>query len=674
MNISKKIFFLYIFIILFLFNCKIGKVNEKNQIQQNNCLVSYIKGKAFLTDEQFNNISELKTGLYLKENDIVKTEKDSIIELNIGEESIVRIKENSILKIAKLFKDKDLEETKLNLDLGKILAKPKNLTEGSSFEIETNSVTAGVRGTEFTVYQSDAGDAKIAVNEGKVYIDKNIISPEINKIKKFDEELAGSLESLLQEQLILQKNEKLIVNNVEYNAFREETKNKINEILENLEANKNSKTKIESIIKEAKEKTIKNIQSKSNEIIYKEEVKETEWQKDFNREEFKEIGTGAASVNEGKEKKIEKLVKDKEIKKENKLDEKKEEKIEKEEITVIKKLPLNLGVSLSEKNTSITSDGKDIYITNDPDKTIYCIDPEQIKLRWKFSDPKINKIHSPATPFKNKVILATYNDIFLLNDSGKILLNKKISNGPLYWASPIKFQDKIFIPSARYLYFYDGNTIEQIDESEFPAALSQLYIGTDSKLIFAVDSLNCTIKIYDFMNKNIQWSSNKLPNNIFSAPVMAGKYLIAGDIKQNLYRFDYQSNETEPDILEINSGILSNIISIGSNIYFVAKDGLFYTVNINVFNNAKIIIRVDNTPMQDKYLIKRLLRDGNILYFASDSGKLFTYNVSTQEANLLEIKDNKDNLALIGTPIKIKDAIYIFDEKANIYKRYKTSM
>ena len=105
-----------------------------------------------------------------------------------------------------------------------------------------------------------------------------------------------------------------------------------------------------------------------------------------------------------------------------------------------------------------------------------------------------------------------------------------------------------------------------------------MYISSDSKFIFTVDSLNCTAKIYDFANKKVQWTSDKLPNNIFTAPVKSDKYLIVADIKQNLYRFNYQSKNTKPDILKINSGVLSNIISYGNNVYFVAKDGVFYVV------------------------------------------------------------------------------------------------
>ena len=121
--------------------------------------------------------------------------------MQIGDDSIIRVKENSILKVVKLFKDQEIEETKINLDIGKILAKPKNLTEGSSFEIETKSVTAGVRGTEFTVLKTKEGVTKIAVKEGEVGIKKNIDSKDIAKIKKVDTELAENLNRILQKEI-----------------------------------------------------------------------------------------------------------------------------------------------------------------------------------------------------------------------------------------------------------------------------------------------------------------------------------------------------------------------------------------------------------------------------------------------------------------------------------------
>ena len=85
-------------------------------------------------------------------------------------------------------------------------------------------------------------------------------------------------------------------------------------------------------------------------------------------------------------------------------------------------------------------------------------------------------------------------------------------------------------------------------------------------------------------------------------------------------------------------------------------------------------MRVDRNPVQDKYLTKKLFRDDKIIYFASDTGKIFTYNISTGNADFISIEDNENNNALIGTPVKIDKAIYFVDIKSNIYKMYKKIM
>ena len=681
MILKKKFIVLHIFILFVLFNCKIGKLPIKEEEKKSNkCLITFLDGKAYLVDVQYNNISELKVGLNVDESDIIKTEKDSTIELQIGDGSLVRVKENSVLKIVKLFKDQELEETKINLDIGKILAKPKNLTEGSSFEVETRSVTAGVRGTEFIVAKTEEGITKIAVNEGEVKVVKNLVSEDMTKIEKIDKGVAKNLDKILQEKIVLKKDEKLEVNDTDYNSYKEQTLSIIEKIAADMENNKDNKEKLESVKKEVEEKRLKEIQKGTEKVILKGKVTDKEWEKDFNKEEFKDMiitGSGKAAVVEKEEDKENKTV-EKEDKIQVKQEEKKEDSkiVEKEdenqkEVTVVEKAVNDLGITFSEKNTAITVVDKYICITNGLDKTVYFIDPEKAEVLWKFTRPDLNKVQSPAISFKNKIILATYNNILVLNNNGKILLSKEISNGPLYWSSPIKYQNNLFIPTARYLYYYNGQTINQINEDEFPVAQSQLYISSDTNTIFAVDSLSCCIIGYDFVNKKVQWNSDKLPNNIFTPPVKSGKYLIAADIKQNLYRFDYQSKNTKPDILNIDNGVLSNILPYGNNIYFVAKDGIFYNVNVNNFNKAKMIMRIDRNPVQDKYLTKKLFIDNKVIYFASDTGKIFIYDISTGNADFISIEENKDDTALIGTPVKINKAFYFVDLKSNIYKMYK---
>lgn len=346
-----------------------GKLFIKNK-KINQCLITYLKGKTYLVDEQYKNLNELKVGLILKENDAIKTEKDSIIELQIGDDSIIRIKERSVLKIVKLFKDLELEETKFHLNLGKILAKPKNLTEGSSFEIETNSITAGVRGTEFTVVKTEEGISKVAVNAGEVSITKNITSADINKIKKIDENLAEKLNITLQKTIVLIKDEKLEVSDKNFNIYKEVTLNKIKKISEELESNKNSKKKLDITIKEVKKKTIIEIQNESDKIIKKENITDKEWKDEFNKKEFEEIGKMVLSKIEMEEKTEKSKVEKKEINKKDEINEKseieKKENVKEEQKEETKEFPLKYKNDFEKEPKGIMSDNEwKIIIDND---------------------------------------------------------------------------------------------------------------------------------------------------------------------------------------------------------------------------------------------------------------------------------------------------------------------
>ena len=332
----------------------------------NKCLVTFLDGKAYLVNTQYNNISELKAGSDVNENDIIKTEKDSTIELQVGEGSLIRVKENSVLKIVKLFKDKELEETRINLDIGKILAKPKGLTEGSSFEIETKSITAGVRGTEFTVIKTVEGITKIAVNEGEVRVVKNIKSKDIDNIKKIDKALAEDLDNVLEKEVILKKDEKIDVNDSDYNSYKEQTLSIIEKIAADMENNKDSKEKLESVKKEVEENRLKDIQKGADKLIIKKKVTNKEWQSEFNRKELNDMGVITSLSKETIENKKEekntenkingKIEKKESIKVEKEAPEKKEQK--QEELPVLYKNDFEKGLKgiVSDGEWQITAD------------------------------------------------------------------------------------------------------------------------------------------------------------------------------------------------------------------------------------------------------------------------------------------------------------------------------
>ena len=134
-SLTIALFFIVIFVGYISFTI-FNDVLKKRQVVQN-CFVTYIEGNAYLIEPD-NKEKDLHLGENLFETQAIKTANNSIVELQIGDSSVVRIKENSLLKISKLYKDQEIESTKFYFDNGKILAKPKDLTEGSSFEIETN--------------------------------------------------------------------------------------------------------------------------------------------------------------------------------------------------------------------------------------------------------------------------------------------------------------------------------------------------------------------------------------------------------------------------------------------------------------------------------------------------------------------------------------------------------
>ena len=361
--LKKNLLILFsIVFILLISTCKKEQTAEKEENENiNNCIVTLISGKVSLVDESNNFISDISLGDELSENQIVKTDEGSSLELQIGDGSVIRIKENSIVKVVKLFKDHEIESTKLNLNVGKILAKPKKQTEGSDFEIETDSVAAGVRGTEFTVYVPDGESTKIAVNEGTVYIKKQISDETKNviaKIETIDKNIAINLNKKLNEEIILNKDEKIEVNHEEFKKVNGEISNEIAKIAENLENNKSSNEKISEISKEVASKTLGMIEKKSNEVLKKEIITDKEWKENFNKEEFKELKSEPtinkkekAKEEKKTEQKKETMVKNEEGTKAETTEEVKAGTEEtKNEVIVIEKTG-NLAITLSEKSS-----------------------------------------------------------------------------------------------------------------------------------------------------------------------------------------------------------------------------------------------------------------------------------------------------------------------------------
>lgn len=114
------------------------------------------------------NSARVKMGL--REGDAVRTFIESEVELQTGEGTLVKVKENSTMELGSLKGDEANQNTSVKILNGSILANVKKLvTPGSSFEFETPTATAAIRGTILGI-EVDKNETRVKVFEGKVAV------------------------------------------------------------------------------------------------------------------------------------------------------------------------------------------------------------------------------------------------------------------------------------------------------------------------------------------------------------------------------------------------------------------------------------------------------------------------------------------------------------------------
>jgi len=685
---KKAIILILMFLLVFACTKKEDKKDTTTTVvpdKLNKCIITSVEGKVFITNDANTNMVSATVGDKLKEDDSIKTDNGSSAEVQIGEGSVVRIKENSVLKLAKLLKEKESQKTTLFLKSGKILAKPEHQTEGSSFDIQTETVTAGVRGTEFVVI-TDANTTKIAVSTGAVKVKNNINPETFEKLNKINPELAEKLKHSMEAEQDVAPDQKVVIKNEEVKNMESSVTKEVAEIVVNLEKNKDSKEATEAIIKQVETEKINQITANTAKLAVKETVTDTDWNKEFNKKEFEEIKVIVIEEPKKEDVKKEEPKKEEPKKEEPKKEtpkkvEKKDTKKDTEKVAAVKKeekpkefvrtadkfgsIP---GVSFAEKSTAVVSNDSGIYISSDTSKSVICVNPKTGKVAWKFSNSKIKSIFSPAIPFRGNVILGTFETIYVIGPNGTVKSSKDIENGPTFWSTPVVGKDSIYIPTARSIFSYAGGEITEL--KGYPQANGQLYLSADNDSLLVVEPQYNILKQFDLNTKSVVWTSDKLLSPIYSSPIFVGKYFVVADSTGNLYRFDSETKSTKPDVIKIGAGVMSNLVAKGNSVYFVAKDGSFYKANVTDFSAVSSIVKVDTVPDANKYLAKKTLISGADIYFSSDSGKLFHYNLANGTNEFISLPDNAANLPLVGTPAKIGEDLFVIDTKANIYKIY----
>ena len=109
----------------------------------------------------------LKAGDRVTEGDTVKTSKLSIADLVMGDSVLIRIHENSIVRMSALLSDTN-ENTRLLMDKGKMYVTLSRIKKGS-FSVKMPTSVASVRGTAFRV-SADNSASRLEVMQGTVTV------------------------------------------------------------------------------------------------------------------------------------------------------------------------------------------------------------------------------------------------------------------------------------------------------------------------------------------------------------------------------------------------------------------------------------------------------------------------------------------------------------------------
>jgi len=140
---------------------------EKESVAVNTAVITVIEGNSVefrITDSSEWQPAEEE--IELSPGSSVKTGPESRVELQLSDNSIIRVNDLSLFK----FKKPEETLTVLDVERGKTWIHLKKLESGQRFEVRTPNAYAGVRGTTFWVESDPETEDVIGVEEGEVEV------------------------------------------------------------------------------------------------------------------------------------------------------------------------------------------------------------------------------------------------------------------------------------------------------------------------------------------------------------------------------------------------------------------------------------------------------------------------------------------------------------------------
>jgi len=141
----------------------------QNSIIDSIAIISDYEGDSMAKFAGKPDFENVRMNMPVFEGTEFKTGPGSFVEITFDDASIVRLSENTTLKLSELKRNGQSKRTLFDLAVGKILAIVDSLkTEDSTFEVHTKMAIAAVKGTELAVTSDGSETDELGVFEGKV--------------------------------------------------------------------------------------------------------------------------------------------------------------------------------------------------------------------------------------------------------------------------------------------------------------------------------------------------------------------------------------------------------------------------------------------------------------------------------------------------------------------------
>ena len=135
--------------------------------ESNEGLITFQSGEVFYSRN--DEWEEAIVGGTILKDDYIKVLESSFCEIQFGNKSVIRIQENTVIKIREILHSVSDYNIETDIIFGAILCKLEKLSGTEKFNIVSNTSTLGVRGTEFFV-QNILEHTTVAVLTGTVAI------------------------------------------------------------------------------------------------------------------------------------------------------------------------------------------------------------------------------------------------------------------------------------------------------------------------------------------------------------------------------------------------------------------------------------------------------------------------------------------------------------------------